>query len=253
MSEDSGISKYLTDSMVWLLDEIANGRGPKVMGYIVFGVLVTLWLYCGVKIYFDAKDRFHSSNATKYVFLVFGLITGPLGLILYTYTKPKYTPDEMEFIRVEHKFYYFQAAKVLDCIKCNSYVLEGQMHCTNCGTQNRFRCEKCNKLTDYDALYCPACGVHLKEFLTQKRLEVHPVYTPTTAPRRTRTELSPVVRNFVSQAKPKAEKMISNLTTITKSVATKINDNMGKKKPLQPDPQPAPASPKINEKKKAKS
>jgi RNA polymerase subunit RPABC4/transcription elongation factor Spt4 len=103
--------------------------------------------------------------------LIFGVIFGPIAYILYSILKPKNSQEEIDFIRVEHKFYYNQASKVADCMKCNAYVLEGHSYCTNCGTQNRFKCSKCGALTDYDDLYCFNCGLDFKgrrESLLQK-------------------------------------------------------------------------------------
>lgn len=150
--------------LTWVQDGIPNivknssSIFNTVLGFV--GVIVfILWLYCGVIIFSDARKRYRVRNPFFYLFLLlFGMITGPFGLVLYIAIRPKNTIEELEFIKVEHKFYYHQASKVVDCLNCGAYVLEGQLHCTNCGFQNRFKCEKCEAITDYDDLYCSNCG-----------------------------------------------------------------------------------------------
>jgi RNA polymerase subunit RPABC4/transcription elongation factor Spt4 len=226
MNEESGLSKYLTDAILAVLDQIANGNGPKIMAYIFFGVIGVFWIYCGLKIYFDARERFTTNTSMKYLFLLFGLITGPLGLIIYQWTKPKFTPDELDFIRIEHKFYYHQASKVLDCLKCDAYVLEGHSFCTNCGTQNRFKCENCGALGDYDDKYCKECGSHLPyrmaEFRKQQETRVEEMAH----------KESYSIQNLVATTRPKAEQFVKSITESTRNIVEKVNTRLpiGKKK-----------------------
>lgn len=154
--------------LTWVQDSlpnIVNNSGSifnTVLGFV--GIIVfVLWLYCGVIIFSDARRRFQIKNPFFYLgLLLFGMVTGPFGLVLYIAVRPKHTSEELEFIKVEHKFYYHQASKVVDCLNCGAYVLEGQLHCTNCGFQNRFKCEKCGAVTDYDDLYCSNCGCNFE-------------------------------------------------------------------------------------------
>ncbi len=119
------------------------------------------WIYLGIQIYHDSQKRFDfESKYIYYLILVLGIISGPIGLIVYNIVKPKQTQGELDFIKVEHKFYYHQASKVVDCLDCGAYVLENHRFCTNCGVQNRFKCSKCGNLTDYDDNYCYTCGIN---------------------------------------------------------------------------------------------
>jgi RNA polymerase subunit RPABC4/transcription elongation factor Spt4 len=233
MNEDSGIAKFLNDTVLSVLDQIANGNGPKIIGYILVVIVGSLWVYCGLKIYFDAKDRFMASPALKYLFLLFGIVTGPVGLLIYNFTKPRFTPEEMDFIRIEHKFYFHQASKVLDCLKCDAYVLENHAYCTNCGTQNRFKCENCSELSDYDSRYCPSCGsqqpYRMAEF--QKR-ESDKIVEKT-------TEAS-AIRNLMVSTKPKAELLAKNVAAATKNLVNQVSGKVqrirkkGDVKPTKP-------------------
>lgn len=156
------LGKTVQDFIALLLD----GKVTNLVLKIIFVFVAFIWIYCGVKIFLDVRSRFNTSIFVKILFLIFGVIAGPIGLILYIITRPKHTPDELDFLKIEHKFYFQQAATVLDCMYCGGYILSGQTFCTNCGKQNRFHCEVCNTLTDYDDKYCHACGASF-----EKRIE----------------------------------------------------------------------------------
>ncbi len=228
MNEESGIIKYITDLALSVLDQVANGNGPKLMAYIFFGALGVVWLYCGLKIYLDARHRFNSSFPLQILFLFFGVITGPLGLVLYNLTKPKYTRDEMDFISIEHKFYFHQASKILDCLKCDSYVLEGQAHCTNCGTRNRFQCENCEYLSDYDDKYCSKCGNHLPDRMIGIRQERVEKKVSEVSSRRA-SEFIPAIQNLIIASTPKAKQAMSDMALGTRNLVNKVATNLPKR------------------------
>lgn len=154
------------DSVInWVNDIIPNivNNANNLFNYAIAFVILLIaiyWIYTGYTIFKDAKKRFaFNSSWMPYLILAVGIITGPIGKIVYNLVRPSRSQYELDFIAVEHKFYYNQASKVADCISCGAYVLEGHTYCTNCGTQNRFKCSKCGALTDYDDLYCYNCGL----------------------------------------------------------------------------------------------
>lgn len=156
MNDNNVLSEILNTivaSSVLNADQITK----SIVSVLLF-VLAVFWVYCSIRIYIDVKRRFQFSDAIQILFLIYGVITGPFGLVLYGLLKPRYTLEDLDFMKTEHKFYYHQASKVRDCIKCGAYVLEAHIYCTNCGTQNRFKCEKCKALTDYDDKFCYSCG-----------------------------------------------------------------------------------------------
>lgn len=159
---DGSLSNAVLDSVETFVSNIVSGEITDVIINTLIIVVLIVWVYLGLKIFLDARVRYRIGVFGQILFLVFGVITGPIGLFLYNLTKPKYTPEELEFIKIEHKFYHHQASKVLDCIKCKAYVLEDHAYCTNCGTQNRFKCESCGNLTDFDDKYCYSCGIEFK-------------------------------------------------------------------------------------------
>lgn len=228
MDENSGVAKILNDMVVSILDKVADGDGPLLIGYIVLTVLGALWLYCGIKIYFDARQRFATNAMMKYLFLVFGIITGPLGLIIYNFTKPKYTPEELDFIRIEHKFYYHQASHVLDCLNCDAYVIEGHAFCTNCGTQNRFPCEQCSQLTDYDDKHCSSCGSQLPYRMTdfEKKVEEREKSETVAA--------QSAMKTLVTNVRGKTVEVSKKVVTQTKTLVGKLKEKKSKKL-SQPD------------------
>ncbi|GIW57558.1 MAG: hypothetical protein KatS3mg083_503 [Candidatus Dojkabacteria bacterium] len=116
-----------------------------------------LWIYCGFFMFYDSMKRFGKST---WVFLLFviGVLFGPFALILYLIARPRKTLEDKAFMHLEHRFFYNEASKVIHCLNCDSYVLENHVFCTQCGTQNRYRCPKCGALTDYDDKYCWKCG-----------------------------------------------------------------------------------------------
>lgn len=158
MQEESVISKYFFGSFETFLSKLSTGEITQDLLNILALLALLLWIYFGYRMYADAKVRFRASLSLSIVFLLVGIITGPIGLLIYSFSKPKYTQEELEFIKIEHKFYYHQASKVKDCTNCQAYVLEGHEFCTNCGVQNRVHCESCNALTDMSDSFCFSCG-----------------------------------------------------------------------------------------------
>jgi hypothetical protein len=139
----------------------SDGNRDQIINYAILLAGVA-WVYCGIKIYFDIGKRYKLNPILQLLALVFGVVTGPFGLLIYLLMRPSFTQEEVDFIKIEHKFYYQQASKVLECIKCNSYVLEDQIYCTECGTQNRYECENCHTFTDYNDKFCFSCGNDFK-------------------------------------------------------------------------------------------
>jgi hypothetical protein len=232
MNENSGIAKYMTDLALSVVDQVVNGNGPKLMNSIFFGALGIVWIYCGIKVYLDARQRFKSSFPVQVLFLIFGIITGPLGLILYNSTKPKFTREEMDFIGIEHKFYFHQASKILDCLHCDSYVLEGQAFCTNCGTQNRFKCENCQHLSDYDDKFCSDCGVNLPDRLNEMRSN-HIKKLELQQKKINPSGFLPALKNMLVNPASKVKQVFSNVASGTKSLVGKVNLQQSEREPVQ--------------------
>ncbi|BDQ04718.1 MAG: hypothetical protein KatS3mg084_0236 [Candidatus Dojkabacteria bacterium] len=137
----------LNNSEIWLASLIT------ILAFFFF----VLWMYCGFFIFYDSIKRFGKS---PWVFLLFvtGLLFGPFALVLYLIARPRQTLEDKAFIHLEHRFFYNEASKVLQCLNCDSYVLESHVFCTRCGAQNRYKCPKCSALTDSDDQYCWKCG-----------------------------------------------------------------------------------------------
>lgn len=129
---------------------------------LVFTIFIfALWLYCAVFMFLDYRKRDRTSIISFALFIL-GIALGPIALVFYLIVRPRETLEDKAFVNIEHRFYYHQAAKVLDCLDCEAYVVEGHQFCTNCGLKNRFKCEKCGFLTDYDDNFCPHCGFSFK-------------------------------------------------------------------------------------------
>jgi len=198
------------------------------IGVIIF----LLWLYCGVVIYRDAKKRLNVNNIVFYLILmVVGMVLGPLGLVFYYIFRPKYTRDELDFVKVEHKFYYHQASKVVDCLQCGAYVLEGQLYCTNCGFQNRFRCESCKAVTDYDDLYCSNCG---KDFEGRydnilKKINSKPT-AEVSSDKEKKPELLPLLKSYAIKVKSKASQKAVSLKEKSNKVIQKLRAKVSEKR-----------------------
>jgi transcription elongation factor Elf1 len=157
----AGFQDTFSDLMQDSVPALINNSGAifNVIVTIVIALIALGWIYFGLVIFNDARKRFNITNVFFYfALMIVGVLFGPIAWIIYKIFRPRRTKEDIEFTKVEHKFYYHQASKVIDCIKCGAYVLEGHLHCTNCGTQNRFKCESCKTVTDYDDLYCSNCG-----------------------------------------------------------------------------------------------
>jgi RNA polymerase subunit RPABC4/transcription elongation factor Spt4 len=136
----------------------------EYFSYFAFILFICFWFYSGFYIYLDAKKRYAFGNSNYfYLILIFGLITGVIGLIIYSVIRPRYTFDEIEFMQTEYKYYFSNSSKVTDCLNCGLFVEEGALYCTNCGFQNRFKCKRCGAITDHSDNYCKSCGLDLQE------------------------------------------------------------------------------------------
>jgi ribosomal protein L40E len=132
---------------------------------IIIFLLLLFWLFSGLNLYKDIKSYYHLEFNVfiRILVIICLLLAGPLGVVIFNIVKPKITNEEIDLIKIEHKFFYHQASKVLDCVNCGSYVLENHAYCTNCGWQNRFNCKKCNALNNMDAKYCYSCGTQIEK------------------------------------------------------------------------------------------
>lgn len=222
-------NQNLGDSII----DWANNSVPKVISdagtyfnsalWLLVLIILALWAYCGVIILRDSLKRFHFEQKWIYIIiLILGILSGPIGLIIYKMFKPKNTADELEFIKVEHKFYYHQASKVVDCLNCGAYVLENHMYCTNCGTQNRYKCSKCGTLTDYDDLYCYSCGLDfgkrsdeiLKKIQSKKEKK-----TPTQNPTNTQQVKTSTTKPNLNLSWARIKQGVSKVASKSKEVA----------------------------------
>ncbi len=141
------IPDILNNSDVWL---------ASLVTILAFFFLV-LWMYCGFFMFYDSIKRFGKSPWVFFL-LVIGLLFGPFALVLYLIARPRQTLEDKAFMHLERRFFYNEASKVLHCLNCDTYVLENHVFCTQCGTQNRYKCPKCGALGDYDDKYCWKCG-----------------------------------------------------------------------------------------------
>lgn len=239
---DGGITTRILDFISNFIPYILNNSSSIFDFLIILAELLAVffWFYCGYFIFNDSKKRYSfDSSSVYYAFLVLGLITGPIGLGFYLLTRPRYTFDELEFMKVEHKFYYHQASKVLDCIKCGAYVLEGHSNCTNCGTQNRFKCSNCEALTDYDDMYCNNCGHHFdkryeeiydsvlskeeKEAMTVTSERKLPSYDVNGAISNLKNQATGVYSRVSSKVKNLSQQAVAKASEVTKSVKDSVN------------------------------
>jgi predicted RNA-binding Zn-ribbon protein involved in translation (DUF1610 family) len=142
---------------------ITTGEITNKIVQVIGLLFLIVWIYCGVKLALDARRRYKLNYALQILLLILGVVTGPIGLLFYVLTRPKYTKDEVDFLQTEHKFYFQQASKVVECISCGKYIAEGHEYCTHCGEQNRIRCVNCNNLTNLDDKFCFYCGFKFDE------------------------------------------------------------------------------------------
>lgn len=158
MSEGTKLSETLNSWGEGFINFIISPNASNIVLGIIIAFVLIIWIYYGVKVFLDATKRFADNKFIQIVFLIMGLLSGPLGWVIYLITRPKYTTEDLEYIHLEQKFLYQNTATTLQCLKCGAFVLNGQTYCTYCGTQNRYKCEDCDSLTDYDHLFCFGCG-----------------------------------------------------------------------------------------------
>lgn len=142
---------------------VVDGELTDKLLFIIILLAAALWIYSGIKLFLDARKRYDINPFLQAVIFILGIITGPIGFLFYLLTRPKYTMDEVDFLKTEHKFYFQNASKVVECINCAVYVPEDHEYCSNCGEQNRIKCQNCNVLTNLDDKFCYKCGYKFDE------------------------------------------------------------------------------------------
>jgi curved DNA-binding protein CbpA len=60
---------------------------------------------------------------------------------------------------------------ILECTKCGTQNPLGARHCKKCGNQLSIDCPNCRALIDVSAQYCISCGVNVRQFLANKKVE----------------------------------------------------------------------------------
>lgn len=231
-------AQNLGDSIInWVEDAIqytVSHSGDvfnAVIGIIVVALLF-YWGYIGFKTFKDVRKRHKVSSALWLGAILVGLvILGPIGKIVYNIVRPEKSQEELDFLAVEHKFYYNQSSKVADCLFCGAYVLEDHTYCTNCGTQNRFKCKKCGTLTDYDDLFCFHCGENFGKRneeifanIREKKLKAKELSLKNKKSKEN-TSITPSIQVFQAKAKEALEKVTSkskNLVNQAKEKATNL-------------------------------
>lgn len=171
MEEQNILIKSFLDFLETFISLVTTGEITDLIIKAVGVLFVLLWMYCGVKLFIDARQRYKLNLFLQVLILLLGLVTGPIGFLFYIFTRPKYTKEEVDFLATEHKFYFQQASKVVDCIKCGKYLPEGHEFCTNCGEQNRLRCPNCNNLTNLEDKFCFYCGFKFEEDRRDKHVK----------------------------------------------------------------------------------
>lgn len=162
--DDDSTGNFVLDWFQGLVKFIVDDQDNflTVFNRIFIYFIILIWILSALKTFFDVKSRHKLSSYHYIIIFILCVILGPIGLISYLFLRPKYTKEELDFIKVEHKFYHEQASRVIECINCKHYVFHSQNFCTHCGTQNRIKCTNCEHNHSYEQDYCSNCGTNVQ-------------------------------------------------------------------------------------------
>ncbi|MBN2100286.1 zinc ribbon domain-containing protein [Candidatus Dojkabacteria bacterium] len=136
----------------------------KILG-IIFGVF---WLIVVGWTWTDASER-SGSLFFKIISSFLVLTLNIFGLIIYLIIRPKYPKDEEYWIDLERRYLKFEADGLEDCPYCGFEIMPNYVHCPNCGSKLRVKCNSCESYLELNWDVCPFCGEKQKNVdLSQK-------------------------------------------------------------------------------------
>lgn len=137
------------------LGDLASGL--KLVGTVMFGYLLLLWLASILWAYRDIRSRTIDSVSQLIGVGVVALM--PLaGIAIYLIVRPAETLEDQYERELEQEAIRSELQALAPCPNCHRSVERDFIVCAYCRTQLRDECPRCHKLLSLDWRHCPYCG-----------------------------------------------------------------------------------------------
>lgn len=137
------------------LGDLASGL--KLVGTVIFGYLLLLWLASILWAYRDIRSR--TTDAVSQLVGVGVVALMPLaGVAIYLIVRPAETLEDQYERELEQEAIRSELQALQPCPNCRRPVERDFIVCAFCRTQLRDECPRCRKLLSLDWRHCPYCG-----------------------------------------------------------------------------------------------
>ena len=137
------------------LGDLASGL--KLVGTVIFGYLLLLWLASILWAYRDIRSR--TTDAVSRLIDVGVVVLMPLaGIAIYLIVRPAETLEDQYERELEQEAIRSELQALAPCPNCHRAVERDFIVCAYCRTQLRDECPRCRKLLSLDWRHCPYCA-----------------------------------------------------------------------------------------------
>jgi hypothetical protein len=137
------------------LGDLASGL--KLVGTVIFGYLLLLWLASILWAYRDIRSR--TTDTLSQLIGVGVVALMPLaGVAIYLIVRPAETLEDQYERELEQEAIRSELQALSPCPNCHRPVEREFIVCAYCRTQLRDECPRCRKLLSLDWRHCPYCG-----------------------------------------------------------------------------------------------
>jgi len=137
------------------LGDLASGL--KLVGTVIFGYLLLLWLASILWAYRDIRSR--TTDTLSQLIGVGVVVLMPLaGVAIYLIVRPAETLEDQYERELEQEAIRSELQALAPCPNCHRSVERDFIVCAYCRTQLRDECPRCRKLLSLDWRHCPYCG-----------------------------------------------------------------------------------------------
>jgi len=170
----------------------------SLVSAVLLGYLVVFWLALVVWTGFDIASR-TKNFFVRLVCIVLVGIGSIFGFLLYLVIRPQSTLEDNENKKIEEKILENQS-KVFPCPKCNEYLRDDFLFCTNCGINVKRECPSCQRILFLSWSQCPFCGMFVGQAILPRAREA-----TNGSSKQQKISVFSLVKNFLSAPKEPTE------------------------------------------------